>query len=166
MPGNPEFPMSKARVVSIHYTLKDDQGTVIDSSQGGEPLQYLEGAGNIIPGLEKELTSASTGDKKNVKVPAAEGYGEKRDDLVLSVDRKQFPADVNLKVGDRFRGGQDAHSPVFTVVELSGDQVKIDGNHPLAGKDLNFEVEVTETRPATEEEVSHGHAHGPHGHHH
>lgn len=158
--------MSKARVVSIHYTLKDDQGTVIDSSQGGEPLQYLEGAGNIIPGLENELKSAATGDKKKVTVKASEGYGEKREDLVLSVDRKQFPADVNLKVGDRFRGGPDDHSPIFTVMELSGDKVKIDGNHPLAGKALHFDVEVTEVRPATEEEVSHGHAHGPHGHHH
>ncbi|MGE3262238.1 MAG: peptidylprolyl isomerase [Bacteriovoracia bacterium] len=158
--------MSKARVVTIHYTLKDDQGTVIDSSQGGEPLQYLEGAGNIIPGLEKQLSTAATGDKKKVTVEAGEGYGEKRDDLVLQVDRKQFPADVNLKVGDRFRGGQDDHSPVFTVMALTGEKVTIDGNHPLAGKKLHFEVEVTETRPATDDEVSHGHAHGPHGHHH
>ncbi|MGZ3694813.1 MAG: FKBP-type peptidyl-prolyl cis-trans isomerase, partial [Bdellovibrionota bacterium] len=105
--------MSKARVVTIHYTLKDDQGTVIDSSQGGEPLQYLEGAGNIIPGLEKQLSTAAVGDKKKVTVSAGEGYGEMREDLVLEVDRKQFPADVNLKVGDRFRGGQDDHSPVF-----------------------------------------------------
>jgi FKBP-type peptidyl-prolyl cis-trans isomerase SlyD len=158
--------MSKARVVTIHYTLKDNQGTVIDSSLGGEPLQYLEGAGNIIPGLEKQLNSANTGDKKTVTVQAGEGYGELREDLVLEVDRKQFPADVNMKVGDRFRGGQDDHSPVFTVMAVTGEKVKIDGNHPLAGKELHFEVEVTEIRPATEDEVSHGHAHGPHGHHH
>lgn len=158
--------MSNARVVTIHYTLKDGKGTVLDSSQGGEPLMYLEGAGNIIPGLEKQLQSAKVGDKKSVTVAAAEGYGEQRQDLVLSVDRKQFPADVNLKVGDRFRGGNDHHSPVFTVTALEGDQVKIDGNHPLAGQDLHFDVEVTEIRAATDDEVSHGHAHGPNGHHH
>lgn len=158
--------MSKSRVVTIHYTLKDDQGTVLDSSVGGEPMQYLEGAGNIIPGLERELLALKAGDKKNVSIAARDAYGEKRDDLVLEVDRKQFPADVNLKVGDRFRGGPDDHSPVFTVMALTGDKVKIDGNHPLAGKDLFFDVELTEARPATEEEMSHGHAHGPDGHHH
>lgn len=158
--------MSKARVVSIHYTLTDEAGAVIDSSRGGEPLVYLEGAGNIIPGLEKELNSAKAGDKKNVKVAAAEAYGEKRDDMVIQVPRTQFPKDVNLKVGDRFRSGGDHHSPVFTVVSLQDDSITLDGNHPLAGKDLSFEVEVTQTRPASDEELSHGHVHGEGGHHH
>jgi FKBP-type peptidyl-prolyl cis-trans isomerase SlyD len=158
--------MSKARVVSIHYTLTDDKGAEIDSSRGGEPLQYLEGAGNIIPGLEKEVSQMAVGDKKTVKIPAKEAYGEKRDDMVIDVPRTQFPADMAVKVGDRFRGGAEAHSPMFTVVGVEGDTVKLDGNHPLAGQNLNFDVEVTEARAATEEEVSHGHAHGPGGHHH
>lgn len=158
--------MSQARVVSIHYTLTDDKGAVIDSSRGADPLQYLEGAGNIIPGLEKEVGKMKTGDKKNVKIPAKEAYGEKRQDMILDVPRSQFPSDMTPKVGDRFRGGAEPHAPVFTVLAVSDAEVKLDGNHPLAGQDLNFEVEVTEMRDATAEEVSHGHAHGPHGHHH
>lgn len=158
--------MTNPRVVSIHYTLTDDSGKELDSSRGGEPLQYLEGAGNIIPGLEREVQQMNTGDKRKVKVAAKEAYGEKRDDMMIEVPRAQFPSDMAIKVGDRFRGGADAHSPMFTVVGLEGDKVKLDGNHPLAGQNLNFDVEVTETRAATSEEVSHGHAHGPGGHHH
>lgn len=158
--------MSSPRVVTIHYTLTDDEGAVLDSSKGGEPLTYLEGAGNIIPGLEKELTSSQPGDKKNVKVPASQAYGEKRDDMVIDVPRTQFPKDVVLKVGDRFRSGGDHHSPLFTVVSLQDESITLDGNHPLAGKDLSFEVEVTKARAATEEELSHGHVHGEGGHHH
>lgn len=158
--------MANNRVVTIHYTLTDDAGTVLDSSRGAEPLSYLEGAGNIIPGLENELKSLETGAKKNVKVPAKDAYGEKRDDLMVTVARTQFPADIDLKIGDRFRGGAGDHSPIFQVVDVKDGQVTLDGNHPLAGKDLNFDVEVTETRAATEEELSHGHVHGPHGHHH
>ena len=155
-----------SRVVSIHYTLTDEKGAVIDSSRGSEPLQYLEGAGNIIPGLEQEVSRMAQGEKKNVKIPAAQAYGEKRQEMVLDVPRSQFPADVQLKVGDRFRGGPDAHSPIFTVMAVADDKVTLDGNHPLAGKDLSFEVEVTEIRAATAEEMSHGHVHGPGGHHH
>ncbi len=158
--------MAANRVVSIHYTLTDDKGAVIDSSRGSEPLQYLEGAGNIIPGLEKEVAKMATGDKKKVKIPAADAYGEKRADMVLDVPRSQFPADMSPKVGDRFRGGPDDHSPIFTVLAVEDDKVKLDGNHPLAGQDLNFDVEVTEMRAATADEISHGHAHGPDGHHH
>jgi FKBP-type peptidyl-prolyl cis-trans isomerase SlyD len=161
-----EAHMSKARVVSIHYTLTDDGGEVLDSSRGGEPLTYLEGASNIIPGLEKELLSAKTGDKKNVKVAAGDAYGEKREDMIVQVPRTQFPPDIQMKVGDRFRSGADHHSPIFTVVALEADKITLDGNHPLAGKALSFDVEVTDVRAATDDEVAHGHAHGPGGHHH
>lgn len=154
-----------ARVVSIHYTLTDDAGAILDSSRGANPLQYLEGAGNIIPGLEAEIAQLKTGDKKKVTVPAKEAYGEKRPDLVLQVPKTQFPADVNLKIGDRFKAGPDDHSPVFVVLAI-GDEITLDGNHPLAGKILHFDVEVTEARAATQEELAHGHAHGPDGHHH
>lgn len=158
--------MKTARVITMHYTLTDDSGTVLDSSNGRDPLQYLEGASNIIPGLEKALLSANTGDKKEVKVAAAEAYGEKRDELVLQVPRTQFPADLEIKVGDHFRGGADNNSPIFQVIAIGDAEVTIDGNHPLAGKDLTFAVEITEIRDASEEEMAHGHAHGPHGHHH
>ena len=158
--------MSNVRVVSIHYTLTDDKGDEIDSSRGGEPLQYLEGAGNIIPGLEREVGQMKVGDKKKVKIPAKDAYGEKRDDMVIDVPRSQFPSDMALKIGDRFRGGNDGHAPMFTVMAVEGDKVKLDGNHPLAGQNLNFDVEVTEAREASKDEVAHGHAHGPGGHHH
>lgn len=158
--------MSQARVVSIHYTLTDDAGTVLDSSRDGEPLSYLEGASNIIPGLEKELLSSKPGEKKVVKVAAKDAYGEKRDDMVVKVPRAQFPADVKLKEGDRFRSGPDHHAPIFTVVSVIGDEITLDGNHPLAGKALSFDVEVTAVRAASDEEVAHGHAHGEGGHHH
>src|SRR5437868_16556 len=114
----PEDPMSKPRVVTIHYILTDDAGTVLDSSHESTPLQYLEGAGSIIPGLEKEISSLKSGDKKQVNVKAKEAYGEKRDDLVVQVPKTQFPPDVILKVGDRFRGGADHHSPIFTVMKI------------------------------------------------
>lgn len=158
--------MSKTRVVSIHYTLTDDKGAVLDSSRGAEPLQFLEGAGNIIPGLEKEVSAMKAGEKKKVHIPAKDAYGEKREDMILEVPRTQFPKDMTPKVGDRFRGGAEAHAPVFTVLAVGDDKVKLDGNHPLAGQALTFEVEVTEMRDASEEELSHGHVHGPGGHHH
>ncbi len=158
--------MAAIRVVSIHYTLTDDKGVELDSSRGAEPLQYLEGADNIIPGLEKAVAKLALGDKKTITIPAAEAYGEKNPDMVLEVPRSQFPADVKLKVGDRFQGGPAADSPVFEVMALIGDKVSIDGNHPLAGQALTFAVEVMEMRPATAEEKDHGHAHGAHGHHH
>jgi FKBP-type peptidyl-prolyl cis-trans isomerase SlyD len=156
--------MSKARVVSFHYTLKNSAGEVLDSSEGDAPLSYLENSGHIIPGLEAALKDMKVGDKKNVSVPAKDAYGEHRDDLIVTANKNQFPSDAKLKKGDQFRTG--AHSPVFTVVDVTDTQVKLDGNHPLAGQDLSFDVEITEMRDATEEEIAHGHAHGPNGHHH
>ncbi len=159
--------MSMPRVVSMHYTLTDDAGEILDSSrEGGEPLLYLEGAGNIIPGLEKALLALKAGDKTKVKVPAVDAYGEKRDDMVTKVPVSQFGQGMAPKVGDRFQSGPGHHSPIFTVVGVEGDQITLDGNHPLAGKDLTFDVEITSVRSATKEEVSHGHAHGEGGHHH
>ncbi|NUM88543.1 MAG: peptidylprolyl isomerase [Bdellovibrionales bacterium] len=157
-------PMS--RVISIHYTLTNDSGEELDSSRGGTPLTYLEGVGNIIPGLEEEVAKLQKGDAKTVKVKAADAYGEKRSDLVMEVPRSQFPPDVEIKVGDRFQTQHGPHAPIFQVRKVTETHVMIDGNHPLAGVDLTFAVEVTEIRPATDEEITHGHAHGPDGHHH
>jgi len=149
-------------VVTIHYTLKDDADKVIDSSSGGEPLAYLHGHGNIVPGLERELAGKSVGERLAVRVPAAEGYGEYDRALVQKVPRRALKGIANLRVGMRLQAGQQA----VTVTHIAGDMVTLDGNHPLAGQNLNFDVEITAVRPATEEELAHGHVHGSGGHHH
>lgn len=154
------------QVVSIHYTLRDDAGEILDSSAGGEPLAYLHGHGNLIPGLERELAGRSAGEKLQVKIPPADGYGEYDQSLVQRVPRRTLKGVPNVRVGMRLQA-QTAHGArAVTVTQVTGDLVTLDGNHPLAGKTLNFEVEVTEVRPATAEELSHGHVHGPGGHHH
>ncbi|EQC45616.1 peptidylprolyl isomerase [Bacteriovorax sp. Seq25_V] len=154
------------KVIGFHYTLKDDQGTTIDSSEGASPLLFLEGSGMIIPGLEQELVVMNVGDKKNVEVAAADAYGEVREDMVITVERAQFPPEAELNVGDQFRVNNNPAMPPFTVVKIEGESITLDGNHPLAGKKLFFDVEITESRAATDEEIAHGHAHGEGGHHH
>jgi len=156
------MPIAQNDVVTIHYTLKDDADKVIDSSSGGEPLAYLHGHGNIIPGLERELAGKSVGDRLTVRVPAAEGYGEYDRALVQKVARRALKGIANLRVGLRLQAGHQA----VTVTHIAGDMVTLDGNHPLAGQNLNFDVEITAVRPATEEELAHGHVHGDGGHHH
>jgi len=156
------MPIAQNDVVTIHYTLKDDADKVIDSSSGGEPLAYLHGHGNIIPGLERELAGRNAGDRLTVRVPAAEGYGEYDRALVQKVPRRALKGIANLRVGLRLQAGHQA----VTVTHIAGDMVTLDGNHPLAGQNLNFDVEITAVRPATEEELSHGHVHGDGGHHH
>jgi FKBP-type peptidyl-prolyl cis-trans isomerase SlyD len=159
--------MSKPRVVSFHYTLKDKAGKMIDSSDKQGPMVFMEGSGQIIPGLESELKKLSRGEKKNIFVKAQDAYGEYRKDMVVEVPRSQFPKGEKIQVGDRFQVSEDHEpSPVFMVVSITDQNVTLDGNHPLAGQDLSFDVEVTEIRDATQEEISHGHAHGPGGHHH
>ncbi|HEV3182255.1 MAG TPA: peptidylprolyl isomerase [Steroidobacteraceae bacterium] len=158
--------ISKDQVVSIHYTLRDDAGEVIDSSAEGEPLSYLHGHGNLIAGLERELAGRKPGDRLQAKIAPAEGYGEYDQQLVQRVARRALKGIDNVRVGMRLQ----AHTPqgprAVTVTQVSGDLVTLDGNHPLAGKNLNFEVEVAAVRPATEEELAHGHVHGAGGHHH
>lgn len=157
--------MSK-NVIGFHYELKDGSGNTIDSSTGKDPLLFLEGSGMIIPGLEKELVAMTVGDKKNIEVKAADAYGDIVQDLIVTVKRSQFPDDADLKVGDQFQVNEDPHAPIFTVKKIESEEVIIDGNHPLAGVDLFFDVEITEKRAATKEELAHGHAHGAGGHHH
>jgi len=153
-------------VAYIHYTLKDDSGTVIDSSSGGEPLAYLHGAGNIVPGLEKALEGKQAGEKLNVKVAPEEGYGVRDDALVQSVPRRSFQGVRDLKEGMRFHAQTQQGPVAVTVTRVAGDMITVDGNHELAGVTLNFEVEVTKVREATSEELMHGHVHGPGGHSH
>lgn len=149
-------------VVSIHYTLTNEQGEVLDSSSGAEPLAYLHGMGNIIPGLEKALTGRKAGDKLTARIAPEEGYGLRDAKLIQQVPRRAFQGVSDLQPGMRFssQGG-----PV-TVTRVMGDMVTIDANHALAGQTLNFEVEITEVREATGEELAHGHVHGPGGHEH
>ena len=152
-------------VVSIHYTLKDDTGTVLDRSEAGEPLAYLHGHGNLIPGLEQELKGKNSGDELTVTVPAAQGYGEYDERLVQSVPRRSLRGIKEVKVGMRLHAQSAEGTQALTVTKILGDMVTLDGNHPLAGKSLHFDVRIEEVRAATEEELSHGHVHGPHGHH-
>jgi FKBP-type peptidyl-prolyl cis-trans isomerase SlyD len=153
-------------VVTIHYTLRDDAGKVLDSSEPQEPISYLHGHGNLVPGLERELTGKSVGDKLNVKLSPAEGYGERDEQLVQQVPRRALQGINNIAVGMRLHARTQHGTTVVTVTQVAGDMVTLDGNHPLAGQSLNFEVEIADIRPATAEELSHGHVHGPGGHDH
>ena len=153
-------------VVTIHYTLKDDDGAVIDSSASGEPLAYLHGHGNIVPGLERELTGRNVGDTVSVRVAPAEGYGEYDKNLVQSVPRRALRGIKDVQPGMHLHAQTEQGTRTLTVTGVTGDMVTLDGNHPLAGKHLNFDIQIEVVRPATEEELSHGHVHGPHGHHH
>ena len=158
--------VAKDKVVSIDYTLTGTGGEVIDSSQGGEPLTYLHGAGNIIPGLEQALEGKSAGEEVNTTVPPDQGYGQKNPGLIQPVPRSQFPGVTDIKVGMQFQA-QTNHGPrVVTVVDMNDDTVTVDANHPLAGETLTFAVRVVDIRDATQQELDHGHAHGPGGAHH
>lgn len=153
-------------VVTMHYTLKDEGGDVIDSSAGGDPLSYMHGRGNLIPGLERELQGKSAGDKLSVTIPPADGYGDYDQKLVQQLPRRSLKGVANVRPGMQLRA-QTMHGPrTVTVTHITGDIVTVDGNHPLAGKSLNFDVEITAVREATAEELAHGHVHGPGGHHH
>ncbi len=151
------------RVVSFHYTLRDPAGRVLDTSAGGEPILYLEGAGQIIDGLDQRLRSVAAGAKTRVQVPAAEAYGLKDPNQVRKVKRSLLPVEGELQLGEQFQAGADRGAPIVTVVAIEGDDVTLDANHPLAGVDLTFDVEILIAREATAEELKHGHAHGADG---
>ena len=153
-------------VVSFHYTLKDEAGTLIDQSQG-EPLAYLHGHGQIVPGLERELAGRSAGEKLQVRVSPAEGYGEYDPALLQQVPREAFSRINGLRVGMALQAQtSDGGAATVHVKEIGPESVTVDRNHALAGKTLHFEVEIAEVRAASEEELSHQHVHGPGGHHH
>ncbi|HZP59569.1 MAG TPA: peptidylprolyl isomerase [Opitutaceae bacterium] len=152
-----------ANVVTFHFTLRDPQGRVLDTSHGGAPVIYLEGAGQIIDGLDEQLRGVPAGTKKRVQVAAAQAYGPRDPGLVHRVPRSRLPVMGELRVGDQFRAGEDRAAPVVTIAAIEGDEVLLDANHPLAGLDLTFEVEIIAVRPATADELRHGHSHGPDG---
>ncbi len=158
--------IAERSVASFHYTLTNDAGDVLDSSEGREPLAYLHGVGNIVPGLEREMAGHVAGDSFKVDVAPEDGYGGYIDELVQVVPRKSFEGVADLAVGMQFQA-QTGQGPIAVVVtEIEGDNVTVDGNHPLAGETLHFAVEIVEVRAASAEELQHGHVHGAGGHHH
>jgi FKBP-type peptidyl-prolyl cis-trans isomerase SlyD len=147
-------------VVSIHYTLTNKAGEKLDSSVGGEPLTYIHGAGNIIPGLEKALSETTVGDKLTVTVEPEDTYGHRNDEQTQTVGKEMFEGIDNIEVGMQFQADSSSGPAIVTVTEVNEDTITIDGNHPLAGEQLTFDVEVMEIRSATETEMEHGHIHG------
>ena len=153
-------------VVTIDYTLKDDNGNILDSSNDGN-FAYLHGSNNIIPGLENALTGKSAGDEVEVTVSPTEGYGERNDSMVQAVPRDMFDSEQEIEVGMQFHAqSPEGDMVVVTVMDVDDDDITVDGNHPLAGMNLNFGVKVIDIREATTEEIDHGHVHGPGGHNH
>jgi FKBP-type peptidyl-prolyl cis-trans isomerase SlyD len=157
--------VEKNRVVAIDYTLTDDNKQVMDSSSGSEPLEYLHGHGSIVPGLERALEGREAGDKITVTVPAGDAYGERDEKLVMSVPLSRFDGIEPVEEGMQFEAQTPEGRRVVTVTGVNDKTVTIDGNHPLAGMDLNFEVTIKSIREANAEELSHGHVHS-HGHGH
>ena len=153
-------------VVSIDYTLKNDAGEVMDTSEQNGPLAYLHGHQNIIPGLEKALDDKSVGDSFTVSIEPAEAYGERDERMIQTVPREMFQGVDEIEPGMRFQAQTEGGVTVVTIKEVNGDEITLDGNHELAGETLHFDVEVKEVRPASEEEIEHGHVHGPGGHEH
>ena len=162
--------ISRQKVASIHYTLTDDHQQVRDSSDGSDPLVYIHGIGNLISGLEAQLEGKGAGDRFKTSIVPAQAYGDRDEDLVHTLDAENFAGIDDLRVGlqlEASAGGDDEEeSNVVTVVAIEGDEVTVDGNHPLAGVTLHFDVRVVSVRDATAEELDHGHVHGAGGHHH
>jgi len=152
--------------VAFHYTLTNDAGDELDSTAGSEPLMYLHGRGNIISGLEEALKNKEVGDTFIVRIEPADAYGEFNEDMIQVVSRDMFDGIDRVEVGMQFHAAVNSGSGVITVIEVNGDDITVDGNHPLAGQALNFAIEIIDIRQATPEEISHGHIHGPGGHHH
>jgi FKBP-type peptidyl-prolyl cis-trans isomerase SlyD len=157
--------VSNNSVVTFHYTLTDEGGEVIESSVGSQPLAYLHGHGQIIPGLEAAMHGKSSGQSFSVQIAPEEAYGQRTEGLVEHMPREAFDEGIELKPGTTYVAHTEEGDIELQVVGTEGDQVVVDGNHPLAGMTLKFDIQVTDVRPATDEEVSHGHAHGPHGAH-
>ncbi|MBI1369748.1 MAG: peptidylprolyl isomerase [Planctomycetes bacterium] len=158
--------IGKNTVVSIDYTLTDPAGNTLDSSKGRAPLTYIQGAGTLIPGLEAALDGKARGDAVDVTIVPAEAYGERDPDLIQPIPRSRFDADTDIEVGMQFTAQTEVGQRIMRVVQVDDHTVLVDANHPLAGVTLRFEVKVVDVRRATKEELSHGHAHGPGGHHH
>jgi len=158
--------VTKDRVVTIAYTLKDDSGQVLDSSENHGDLEYLHGHQNIIPGLEKALDDKAVGETLSVSIEPADAYGERNEEMIQTVPRSMFQGVDEIEPGMRFQAQTEGGVTVVTIKDVNGDEITLDGNHELAGETLHFDVEVKDVRPASEEEIEHGHVHGPDGHEH
>lgn len=158
--------IAKDKVVSIEYTLRDNDGNILDTSEGREPLAYLHGNGNLIPGLEAQLEGKGADEALKVVVAPADGYGEFDAAQIVNVPKSQFAGVAELAVGMQFTASGPEGQQVVTVTKIENDTVTVDGNHPLAGQTLNFDVKIVSVREATADELSHGHVHGAGGHHH
>jgi FKBP-type peptidyl-prolyl cis-trans isomerase SlyD len=158
--------IERDRVVALEYILKDDDGRVIDTNEGAEPLFYLHGHHNIVPGLERALEGKEPGDACEVTVEPADGYGERDEAMILEVARTSLPEGTNVQRGARVQFNRAGRGPlVGMITKVKLQTVTVDANHELAGKRLHFAVRIQQVRKATREEMAHGHAHGP-GHHH
>lgn len=160
--------ISENKVVLMHYTLKDSSGEVLDSSEGKEPMAFIQGIGNLIVGLEEQLEGKAAGDKLTVTVAPEKGYGIRSEENVHIVPLSSFQADGDEKLeeGMQVRVETNEGVTIADVAKIEGEDVTLDMNHPLAGETLHFDVEVVDVREATKVELDHGHAHGPGGHHH
>jgi FKBP-type peptidyl-prolyl cis-trans isomerase SlyD len=156
--------ITKNKVVSIDYTLTDNDNQLLDSTSGADPLDYLHGYENIIPGLERALEGKAQGDSFKINIPAVDAYGERDDRLVVQVPLDRFEGAGTIETGMQFEAQTADGSRMVTVTQVTEKAATVDGNHPLAGVDLNFDVTVTAIRDANEEELAHGHVHG-HDHH-
>lgn len=158
--------ISKHKAVALDYTLTDDSGEILDSSKAEDPLSYLHGTGNLIPGLESALEGKKAGDEVKTTVAPDQAYGKRSDEMIQSVPKDQFEKSDKLEVGMRFHSASAQGDTLVTVTEISDDEITIDGNHPLAGLTLHFDVKIIDVRDATKEEIDHGHIHGAGGHNH
>lgn len=153
-------------VVTLAYVLRNTQGEIIDQAGPDDRFEYLHGHGNIIPGLESALVGQAAGAKLTVEVPPEQGYGSYDPDLEIVFERSELPKGMKVGEGDRLQVRIGEAWRVMTVEKIEGEKIAMNGNHELAGQTLRFEVEVVAVRPATDEEIGHGHVHGPHGHAH
>ncbi|MGC1479931.1 MAG: peptidylprolyl isomerase [Chthoniobacterales bacterium] len=158
--------ISKNKVVSIDYTLTNDKSETLDTSKGREPLAFLHGSGQLIPGLERELEGRAAGDSLKVSIEPADAYGERDDSKTVKVPREQIQGADELTPGTQLRASGPQGEQILTVQEVGETEVTVDANHPLAGERLHFDVDIRDVREATAEELSHGHAHGVGGHQH
>ena len=152
-------------VISFHYTLTDKTGKILDSSNGGEPMLFLEGGGQIIPGLEEALIVLKKGEKKKIHVPYQEAHGPFDENLIFEIARSKFPTQA-ITTGDMFEMRDGQKIRLVTVMKVEENNITINANHPLAGEDLSFDIEIIDVRQATPEEIAHGHIHGHGGHNH
>lgn len=159
--------IAAGKVVGMSYSLRNDAGVILDQASTEEPFLYIQGASQIVPGLETGLEGLKVGEKKNVTIAPDDAYGPVHPGLKMTVKKDQFPGVKDIEAGMQFQAqSPEGHGMIFTIVGVAGDDVTIDGNHPLAGQTLHFTVEILSIRDATAEEKAHGHVHGPGGHHH